>query len=133
MEEKIHKINIQMRYVDLDALGHVNNAVYLTYFELGRTKYFLDKLGGFISTDVHFVVVHAEIEFKSPARFEDNLVVETWISQIGNSSCTFSHKILNNEKTFAYGKTVVVWIDDNFHKTPIDSILRKILSDNLVE
>jgi acyl-CoA thioester hydrolase len=132
--ENIQSTRIQMRYGDLDALGHVNNAVFLTYYELGRTNFFMQYLGGFISRDVNFVVNHAEIDFKAPIHFEDDPVVLTWISQIGRTSCVFSHKIISEDykRIFSEGKTVVVWIDENLKKKEIPMDIREKLEELMV-
>ncbi|OWP55114.1 MAG: hypothetical protein B2I18_02305 [Cuniculiplasma sp. C_DKE] len=134
MMENIQSTRIQMRYGDLDALGHVNNAVFLTYYELGRTNFFMQYLGGFISRDVNFVVNHAEIDFKAPIHFEDDPVVLTWISQIGRTSCVFSHKIISEDykRIFSEGKTVVVWIDENLKKKEIPMDIREKLEELMV-
>lgn len=130
----IQKTQIQMRYGDLDGLNHVNNATYLTYFELGRINYFREFLGGFFSRKVNFVVNHADIDFKKPIHFEDNPVMFTWISSIGNSSCVFSHEIRNeSDLIFARGKTVIVWIDENKQKMKIDEDIRMRLEELLIK
>ncbi len=123
-----------MRYGDLDALGHVNNAIFLTYFELGRTNFFRDYLGGFISRSVKFVVNHAEIEFRAPIHFEDEIEVLTWISRVGKTSCVFNHKIISSDyqRLFAEGKTVVVWIDGNLRKMEIPQKLRSEIEKMMV-
>ncbi|MHB1440641.1 MAG: acyl-CoA thioesterase [Cuniculiplasma sp.] len=133
--EFVQRTKIQMRYGDLDALGHVNNAVFLTYYELGRTNYVRDFLGGFVSTDVKFVVNHAEVDFRSPIHFEDSPEILTWISKVGNTSCIFSHEIKSETdgKLFSSGKTVIVWIDNNFKKVPIEHEIRKKLQTLLIK
>ena len=131
MDNRIHKISVQMRYSDLDALGHVNNAIFLSYMELGRTGFIKEILNGFKTERVNFVINHAEIDFKSPIRFNDNPTVLTWISKVGNTSCVFSHLIKGEEdgKFFSSGKTVVVWIDQQGKKVDIDpEIKSKLIS-----
>ncbi len=132
--ENIQSTKIQMRYGDLDALGHVNNAVFLTYYELGRTNFFREYLGGFISRDVSFVVNHAEIDFRAPIHFEDEPVVLTWISGLGITSCVFSHKIISEDykKIFSEGKTVVVWVDSSLRKKEIQTELREKLEKLMI-
>ncbi len=135
MDDKINKTTVQMRYGDLDALGHVNNANFLTYMELGRTTFFKEILHGFKTSKVNFVVNHAELDFKSPILFQDSPVVSTWISHVGKTSCVFSHVITqkDSEKIFATGKTVVVWINDNGSKMEIEPEIKARLNALLVK
>lgn len=135
MVESINRTAVQMRYGDLDALGHVNNANFLTYMELGRTNYFKEILLGFKTSKVNFVVNHAEVDFRSPILFQHSPIVATWISHVGKTSCVFSHLITekDSDKVFAQGKTVVVWVDDMGKKMEIDSETRTLLLFHLLE
>ncbi|MDS0257714.1 acyl-CoA thioesterase [Thermoplasmatales archaeon AK] len=65
------RLRLQIRYSDLDTLGHVNNAVYLTYFELGRIDYLRHSLGTLEISEISFVIAHAEVDFRRPIHFDD--------------------------------------------------------------
>lgn len=60
----------QVIFRDLDAFGHVNNAVYLTYFEIARTLLWFDLTGGRNARDVAFIVVRAECDFRRQLAME---------------------------------------------------------------
>lgn len=110
MNNPVSAVKLQIRYRDLDTLGHVNNAVYLSYFELGRIDFIKRFIGSFDANSVNFVIAHAEIDFKKPVLMSDNIALETCISETGNTSFTFSHSIKNQDDGTIYctGKTIAV-------------------------
>lgn len=118
MNEPVSKITLQVRYRDLDTLGHVNNAVYLSYFELGRIDFIRKYIGSFDASSVNFVLAHVEIDFRKPILMPDNIILETCISGTGNTSFTFRHIIRNGDDGSIYcnGKTVAVLISSSDKK-----------------
>lgn len=77
-----HQVSVRWR--DTDALGHVNNAVYLTYLEEARDAFYLRALG-----DPIYVVVRLEIDFRNEVRHADRAVhVEIAVEQLGTTSLT---------------------------------------------
>lgn len=130
MSDKVSRINVQIRYRDLDSLGHVNNAVHLTYFEMGRVSLLEKFIGKLDPNNVGFVIVHSEVDYRKPIYLSSRLEVETTISQVGDTSFTFSH-VLNDldarDKPFAYGKTVGVLIDSEGRKMKLPEDFRKML------
>ena len=129
MVSKLSKIELQVRFGDLDALGHVNNAAYLSFFELGRIDFFMKFLTGFHSKEVSFVVAHAEIDFRIPIYFEDRPSITTEIERVGTTSISFIHKILRqgDEALLSSGKTVIVWVDKNGMKNAIPEKIKELL------
>src|SRR5437899_372053 len=88
-----------MRWSDMDAYGHVNNVVYLTYLEEAR----VDML--FVHEPIHragrlasgVVVARHEIDYKRPIVFRpEPLRIETWVSRIGNASFTLGHEVVDD-------------------------------------
>ena len=85
---------VQIRFADVDKLGHVNNAVYLSYIELARMDFF-SKVGGEIDWSKKGVIVgRIEINYKMPVLLDDNIIVKTWCSRIGNKSFDLSYSII---------------------------------------
>ena len=77
-----HQVSVRWR--DTDALGHVNNAVYLTYLEEARDAFYLRVLG-----DPIYVVVRLEIDFRAEVRHADRTVyVEIAVERLGTTSLT---------------------------------------------
>ena len=90
-----HKVPVQLRFNDADALGHINNSVYFSFYDLGKTEYFKTVRGKHIDTkDIDVVVVHAEVDFLSPVFLSDNIEVQTAVSSIGNKSFTLVQRIV---------------------------------------
>lgn len=128
MTDSLLRTEIQVRYGDLDTLGHVNNALYLTYFELGRVLYFKKHLSAFDASNVRFVIARAEIDFKKSITMEDDIYLETSLDSVGNTSFTFLHRLTNNDgsQVYATGKIVAVSIDENRKPSRVPDELRKL-------
>lgn len=109
---------IELRFSDLDAYGHVNNAVFFTYLETARTKLFLDKFIDFLNGGLLFLVVKAECEYRKPIQLSDRVVVSMNVSRLGSSSFDLEYSVHNgNGSTFATAKTVMVCYDGKIGKT----------------
>jgi acyl-CoA thioester hydrolase len=97
---------------DIDAFGHVNNAVFFTYFEWGRTQLWFEMSGGERgATDIGFIVARAECDFKKQIGLEP---IEVWtrVGEMRNSSLDFETQIrLGDGSIAATGKVVVVFYD----------------------
>ncbi len=93
-----HKIDVPIRFMDLDALQHVNNARYLNFLEEARISYSQEKLDIFNKIEeLNVLVARIEIDFMRPIHFGDFLSIYTRISKMGNKSFTF-------ESIFCIGK-----------------------------
>jgi len=104
------KVDIEVPYRDLDAMGHVNNAVYFSYFEFARQKYWEAAVGVETFLDIGFVMASASIDYRLPARMRDRLQVEIRCPRIGTSSFEFQYRITRGEEVVAEGKsTQVLW------------------------
>jgi len=106
---------ITVRFRDLDAFGHVNNAVYFTFMEMARVAYFthvgLLKSGEFPSP--FFIIAEATCQFKAPIDMETPLVVQVRVSRLGNSSFDMEYRLIDevNGTVLATGRTVQVTFD----------------------
>ena len=111
-----HKTNIEIRFVDVDAFGHVNNANYLTYLEIARVKYF-DEIADwqYNWSKQGIILAKAEIDFIIPIHFGDEISVHTRCSRLGNKSFDLEYRIIHllkgNEQLMADGVTVMVAYD----------------------
>lgn len=82
-----HKIKIQIRFKDIDKLGHVNNANHLTYIESGRVDYFNEVVRTKIDWDkTGMILANCDIAYKQPILLEDNLFCYTRVSRFGSKS-----------------------------------------------
>src|SRR5688572_12678609 len=96
MENFKHKVPIQIRFKDVDKMGHVNNANHVTDVELARIRYFEDvvKADGKWSKDMGVILARTEIYYKSPIFLHDNVFVYTRCGRIGTKSLTTEFAIV---------------------------------------
>ena len=117
----------QVIFRDVDTFGHVNNAVYLTYFEWARAQmwFALNDLEG-APTDIGFIVARAEIDFILQIGMEP-IEIRVRISEMRNTSFDTLYELrLGDGRLAATGKVVVVLFDwKNQRKAPISDELRR--------
>jgi len=113
-----------VRWDDLDAFGHVNNAVYLTYAQEARFAW---------SDILEMVVARAEVDFIAPIYDGDTFLdIELWVSAIGNSSFTMTYELKMKGEVVARVKTVQVTVDMSTKKSsPISDEQRAFLTKYL--
>ena len=113
-----------VRWDDLDAFGHVNNAVYLTYAQEARFAW---------SGILEMVVARAEVNFIAPIYDGDTFLdIELWVSAIGNSSFTMTYELKMKGELVARVKTVQVTVDMSTKKSkPIGDDQRTFLTKYL--
>lgn len=96
---------------DLDYFGHVNNALYFTYFELARTLLWFAITGGTKPDDIGFIVAHAECDFRFSLGMEP-IDIAVRISETRNTSVDFVYEVRRaGGEVAATGKVVVVLFD----------------------
>ncbi len=107
-------IPLEVRFRDVDALGHVNNAVYFTYMEHARIAY-LRRLGLFSGdpSDTGMIVAEAACAYKAPIVFGQNVVVRMRASNLKNSSFIFEYSLEDSGsgQVMATGRSVQVCYD----------------------
>jgi len=106
---------IEIRYADIDAQGHVNNAKYLTYMEQARMAYFL-KLGmwdGASFVEIGTILAHVEVNYLAPIRLLQSIRVGVRVSRLGNKSLTMVYSLQDTQtgQELATGESVIVAFD----------------------
>ena len=120
MEGFKHKTPIQIRFKDIDLLGHVNNANHLTYLELARVKYFNDVIGEEINWSKQGIILaKATIDYKLPILFKEKIFVYTKCSRIGNKSFEMAYALIKeeNEKEIIVGEASTVLVCFDYDKS----------------
>lgn len=118
----------EVTWRDLDAMGHVNNAVYFTYFEWARTRYWFDLQAASSVADIGFIVARAECDFRSELNLSERIEIAVRIGEMRSSSLDFVYRIRKwgGEEVVAEGKVVVVLFSwEKRAKLPIDEGLRR--------
>ena len=116
IEKFRHKISVKVRFSDLDAMGHVNNASYLSYLEEARLAYYNHVLKmDTDNLDFNAVIARIEIDYIDQIKLGDNVEVYTRTAKIGNKSSDVEHLIVvannGNKKIAAKALTKLVSFD----------------------
>jgi acyl-CoA thioester hydrolase len=106
-------LEVQTRFRDTDAMGHVNNAVYLSYIELARMEYVKQVFGVTHYGGVDFILARAEVDYRSPTMPGETLVVGVKVSRTGGASFDFVYRVEDKAsgRLVAEAKTVQVSYD----------------------
>lgn len=109
-------MEIRIYYEDTDCGGVVYYANYLKYFERARTQFLEDRgltVVGLLKEGTQFLVVHAELDYRSPGRYGDTLTIATKLAAIGSASLTFSHVIRErtSHRVVVEGSAKLVTVD----------------------
>ena len=108
----IEPVKIQIRYSDIDLMGHVNNAVYLNYFEYTRVYYFEKLLGEDWDWEHQgFILVRNEIEYITPLLLKDKPVIEMSIGKIGNKSFVLHYELRLDGHVYTRASSKMVGYD----------------------
>lgn len=106
-----HKTPIQIRFGDMDMMGHANNGVQLSYLDLARVYYFNQLFGADIDwNEAVLIVAHLEIDYLAPIVLTDNIEVHTKISKIGNKSVQMHQNIVDAKTGDIKTKTTQVMV-----------------------
>jgi acyl-CoA thioester hydrolase len=101
----------RVRFRDLDPMGHVNNAVFLTYLEQARIAVF-EQLGLSVALDdMNLIVARVEIDFRAPVRLDQEVEVAVRATRFGTKSFDFEYELTVDGATVAEAKTVQVAYD----------------------
>ena len=109
-----HRTPIQLRFKDVDALGHVNNANHLSFFELARIHYLDDIMGSIIEWEkAGLILARATVDYKQPDFLKDDVFVYTAFEKSGTTSFELSYRMVRVEKDqsetlLATGTSVIV-------------------------
>ena len=130
---KKFNINIDVRFRDIDSMGHVNNAVFFTYFEEGR-KAFLHTLFNIMHPeDYNFILAHISCDFLRPVKLDDSIMLQLWVGEIGEKRFNLRYSLVNSTDEsiiYAKGQSVQVFFDYKKNKTaPISKYFMEKISN----
>jgi acyl-CoA thioester hydrolase len=129
----LHTLKLQVRWGDMDALGHVNNAEYLRYFEQSRFEW-LEGLGYQTTLEGDGpILAKASVTYLKPVVYPSELEIRVFPSRVGNTSFAYSSEIVNGRdatERFTEGEFVIVWFDYVSGKAvPVPERLRALLEE----
>ena len=106
-----HTTQIQTRFSDIDSMGHVNNAMYLNYFESARMDFFRTELGeDWDWQKSGILLARNEIDYLQPVFIDERIKVELYCSHIGTKSFTLDYIVSDNksEEVKTKGRSILV-------------------------
>ena len=107
MKPVVTSLDLQIRFGDTDALGHVNNAVYASYAELGRIDY-IARVG---LPATGFILARLAMDFRRQVLLGEKCRITTEIARVGTTSMTMRQVMYADEEVACEYEAVVVWFD----------------------
>lgn len=109
----LYSLPIALRWRDLDAFNHVNNATFMTYLEEARIRWFDSLEGDWVTDAIAPLLAAVQMNYRQPIAYPADIVVELTTARVGNTSLTIGHRIVGGNDTplYADGHVVIVWID----------------------
>jgi acyl-CoA thioester hydrolase len=115
-----YRLTDNVRFADLDPNGHVNNAVYATYFETGRVTLVKDRSYGLMPNDLTWIMVRLDIHFRAELRWPGTIEIGLGVAKFGRTSVTFDQAVFSQGRCVASAQAVTVLIDGVTRKpTPL--------------
>lgn len=95
----MHTLPLQLRFNDIDMMGHINNAVIMEFFDLGKSTYFAEAGLPVRPDEGDFcvIIVHIEVDFHCQIRWQDNIAVTTQVVNWGHKSLRVKQQIINTD------------------------------------
>jgi acyl-CoA thioester hydrolase len=117
-----HYTRIQIRFADIDKMGHVNNATYLSYFELARMNYFQEVIQKEIDwMNRGFILATSTVTYLMPVLLEDVISIKTKVSKMGSKSFEMVYSVVKikdgKETEVSNGSSVLVCYNYTEQKT----------------
>jgi acyl-CoA thioester hydrolase len=116
----VARVVISVRWGDMDAFNHVNNAQYLRYLEEARVQWLAGIPGVSLADRIAPVLVASNVNYRRPIEWPNEIAVELFIEKIGNSSLTMGHRMSSSTDgavLYSDGNVVMVWIDTQTGKS----------------
>lgn len=125
-------MQIRVYYEDTDCGGVVYYANFLRYFERARTEYLRERgfeVAAYAAAGLLFVVSHAEVAYRAPARYNDVLDIDTDIVDVTRTTLTFAHTIrrLGDDRVVVEGAARLVCVDEHGHPRRLPEDLTRLL------
>jgi acyl-CoA thioester hydrolase len=109
---------VQIRLTDIDILGHVNNSIYLVYFEMARIHYFNHMVGpNWDWMEQGVVLVKNEVEYIQPLYLHDQPEIKLFLKHVGNKSFTLAYQLFVKDKLCTTGSSTLVGFNSKTQQT----------------
>lgn len=114
----MHTTDVDLRFQDLDAAGHLNNAVYVTVIEEARVAYLEDVLDLSLA-EMSIVVAGLSVDYQRPVTEPTSITVETTVSSLGSTSFDMTYTLYHGDSVVATAETTQVTVDPG-SREPVD-------------
>jgi acyl-CoA thioester hydrolase len=114
MSRVVYAMDTEVRWRDMDAFDHVNNASYLGYIEEARVRWFSALSTDWAGEAAAPILAAVTLNYRRPITWPETLRVELLVERIGNKSLTLGHRIIaagGGETLYCDGNTVLVWVN----------------------
>ncbi|MBC7655676.1 MAG: acyl-CoA thioesterase [Frankiaceae bacterium] len=129
MSKIVFKLVMPVRWRDLDAFNHVNNASYLGYVEEARVTWFKSLSSDWSGGTAAPILAAVTMNYRKPANWPETVSIELFAERIGTKSLTLGHRIASatvDGVLYADGNAVMVWVDGAGHSVPLPASVRAI-------
>jgi acyl-CoA thioester hydrolase len=131
---------VRVQFVDTDLMGIVHHGTYLRYFEAGRIAYMRRRdvcYADWVGRGVHLPVVDLGVRYRRPAKFDQELMVSTWVSKLSRYAVRFDYQIhavgLPDSARMVEGHTRLACVDDQGRLRPIpDEIAGRLAGREMI-
>lgn len=123
-------VPIRPRYGEVDSMGVVYHAHYLVYFDVGRCEYMRSLGRPYASLEAdgyRLAVVDADVRYRSPAHYDDELSLAVWLSDVRWASITFRYELRRQAQVLAGGSTRLACLDRSNRPTRLPSDVLSVL------
>lgn len=127
----IFSYSMDVRWREMDALGHVNNAQYLSYVEETRVKWFNSMREDWQALQSAPIVAAIHVDFRKPIVWPERITVSLFADKRGSKSATLGHRIHAADDTatvYAEGYTVMVWVDRSGQTTALPDYIAALFA-----
>lgn len=109
-----HTFSFRVRYPECDPMGYVHHSRFLQYFEMGRVELLRSRGYNYADLEkegIFFVVIKAEIRFRSPAKYDDELALTTTLTKVTHVRYDHTYELKRGTTLIAEGSTTIACVD----------------------
>jgi acyl-CoA thioester hydrolase len=104
----VHRLPVRVRYPEADPMGRLHHSRFLVYFEMGRTEMLRERGVTYrdMETTGRFIAIaRADVRYRAGARYDDELIIETWVETIRGARIVFGNRLLRHDGHL--GETII--------------------------
>jgi acyl-CoA thioester hydrolase len=132
MSKNVFSIDTEVRWRDLDAFGHVNNAAYLGYIEEARVRWFKSMSPDWANETSAPILAAVTANYRKPMGWPESVRVELFCERLGGKSVTLGHRISSlsaPDTLYCDGNTVLVWVNASGQSIALPEAVRSACAD----